>query len=239
MNREYHKWFSPRLNRDMELLLFGHQGTPVLVFPTSMGRFYEYEDRGMAASLGGAIEAGRLMLFCVDSVDSESWYNRSVHPAQRVARHAAYDSYILHEALPLMRVRSGWERVGVTGCSFGGYHCVNFALRHPEAVGSCVAMSGAFDVRGFLNGFYNEDCYFNCPADFLPNLSDAWQLDRIREIRWVFGAGEHDICLGDNQRISSVFHAKGIPHWFDFWGLGARHDWPLWHLMARKYYDGA
>jgi esterase/lipase superfamily enzyme len=26
MNREYHRWYSPRLNRDMELLIFGHAG---------------------------------------------------------------------------------------------------------------------------------------------------------------------------------------------------------------------
>ena len=47
MNREYHKWYSSRLGRDMELLVFGHAGLPVLVFPTSGGRFYEFEDRGM------------------------------------------------------------------------------------------------------------------------------------------------------------------------------------------------
>ena len=44
MNREHHKWYSPRLNRDMEMLVFGHAGARVLIFPTSMGRYYEYED---------------------------------------------------------------------------------------------------------------------------------------------------------------------------------------------------
>jgi len=29
MNREYHKWYSSRLGRDMELLVFGHGGLPV------------------------------------------------------------------------------------------------------------------------------------------------------------------------------------------------------------------
>jgi len=31
----------------MELLVFGHAGVPMIVFPTSMGRFFEYSDRGM------------------------------------------------------------------------------------------------------------------------------------------------------------------------------------------------
>ena len=34
MNREYHRWYSHRLGRDMELLIFGHAGAKVLVFPT-------------------------------------------------------------------------------------------------------------------------------------------------------------------------------------------------------------
>ncbi len=36
MNREYLRWFSPSLQRDMEMLVFGHAGARVLVFPTSM-----------------------------------------------------------------------------------------------------------------------------------------------------------------------------------------------------------
>ncbi len=58
MNREYVKWFSRRLRRDMELLVFGHGGLPVVVFPTSGGRFFEFEDHGMVAALAQRIEAG-------------------------------------------------------------------------------------------------------------------------------------------------------------------------------------
>lgn len=238
MHREYHKWYSHRLGRDMELLVFGQGGKPVLVYPSSMGKFYEYEDRGMAAALGWQLDQGQLMLFCVDSVDSESWYNRGSHPADRVRRHIAYDSYVLEEVLPLMRQRTGQHRVAVTGCSFGGYHAANFALRHPDAISHCVSMSGAYDIKQFLDGYYDENCYFNNPVDFLPNLSDQWYLDQYRRgVTWVFAAGEHDICLGENRRISGLFDAKGIPHWFDFWGLGAVHDWPLWQEMAKKYFS--
>lgn len=237
MNREYHKWYSHRLGREMELLLFGSHGAPVLVFPSSMGKFYEYEDRGMVNALAWELDNRKLMLFCVDSIDKESWYNRGIHPKDRVLRHIAYDSYLLHEVVPLMRMRSGQHRVAVTGCSFGGYHCTNFALRHPDVVSHCVSMSGAYDIHQFLDGYYDDNCYFNCPVDFLPNLNDAWYLDQYRhDIQWVFGAGEHDICLEDNRRIAGLFGARGIPHWFDFWGLGAVHDWPLWQQMAKKYF---
>jgi esterase/lipase superfamily enzyme len=42
MHREHVRWFSPRLERDMQLLIFGHAGARVLVFPSSMGRFFEW-----------------------------------------------------------------------------------------------------------------------------------------------------------------------------------------------------
>jgi esterase/lipase superfamily enzyme len=75
MNREYHRWYSPSLGRDMELLIQGHAGMPMVVFPTSMGRFFEYEDRGMIGAVGDRYEHGQVQAFCVDSVDGESWYN--------------------------------------------------------------------------------------------------------------------------------------------------------------------
>jgi hypothetical protein len=37
MHREYHRWFSQRLQRDMEMLVFGHAGAKVIVFPTRDG----------------------------------------------------------------------------------------------------------------------------------------------------------------------------------------------------------
>ena len=86
MNREYHKWWSPRLGRDMEVLVFGHSGLPTIVFPTSRGRFFEFEDRGMVGAIWQKIESGGLQLYCVDSVDGESWYNKDVPPRWRIAR---------------------------------------------------------------------------------------------------------------------------------------------------------
>ena len=60
MNREYHKAYSQELHRDMEALVFGHAGTPLMVFPTSQGRFFEYEDRGMIGALAAKIDSGEL-----------------------------------------------------------------------------------------------------------------------------------------------------------------------------------
>jgi esterase/lipase superfamily enzyme len=74
VNREYRKWHSPALNREMELLVFGHRGPRMLVFPSRQQRFFEYEDRGMIHSLRAPLEDGRLQIICVDGIDEESFY---------------------------------------------------------------------------------------------------------------------------------------------------------------------
>src|ERR1035437_10959850 len=101
MNREYHKTYSQELHRDIEALVFGHAGTPLLVFPTSQGRFFEYEDRGMVGALAPKIESGELQVFCPDAVDSESWYNKGVHPRGGGVRGLQYERHPLPEFLPL------------------------------------------------------------------------------------------------------------------------------------------
>src|SRR5271163_2250154 len=112
MKREYHKGYSSELGREMEMLVFGHDGLPAIVFPTSCGRFYEFEDRAMVTAVQEKIETGRLQLFCVDSVDAESWYNRNVPPRWRIARHMQYEDYVMSEVLPLVRQRNGNPLLG-------------------------------------------------------------------------------------------------------------------------------
>ncbi len=236
MNREYHKGLSNRLGREMELLAFGHAGTPVVVFPTSGGRFYEFEDRGMITALAGKIDTGQLQVFCVDSVDMESWYNRQAPPRWRIARHLQYEAYLLTEVVPFIRDKNSDPHLVALGCSFGGYQAVNFSLKHPDVVTHCVAMSGAYDIRQFLDGYYDDDCYFNCPLDYLPNTNDEWFLSRYRQMQIVLGSAHWDMCLDQNVKLSAMLHQKGVPHWLDVWGDELKHDWPLWLKMAGKYF---
>ena len=236
MNREYHRWFNPTLHRDMELLVFGHGGIPIVVFPTSMGRFFEYEDRGMVGALHEVIDRGNVQLYCVDSVDGESWYNYGAHPRWRVLRHVQYDHYVMNEVLSFVKHKNWSDKLFVTGCSFGGYHAVNFALRHPERVDSCISLGGAFDIKQFIQGYYDDDCYFNNPMDFLPNLTDEWYLSLYRKkVGFILGTGEWDVCLDANIKLSTALNQKGVRHWLDVWGDHTKHDWPWWQMMIRKY----
>lgn len=241
MQREYHKWFSPELGRDMEMLVYtsegGGSGVPAIVFPTSQARFFEFEDRGMVTAVADKIDRGQLQLFCVDSVDAESWYNHRVSPRWRIARQVQFENYILGSVVPFVRHRNGDSHLVLLGCSFGGYHAVNLSLRHPQLFTGCLSMSGAFDLKqlGFLHGYYDDDCYFNLPLDFLPNLSDETLLGCMRRNTYVLATGVHDQCWNDNERLAAVMRAKSLPVRLDVWGDNARHDWPWWQRMVQIY----
>ena len=235
MQREYHRWRSNALQRDMEFLVFGHGGTPVIVFPTSVGRFFDYEDRGMVGAIADIIDRGAVQLYCVDSVDGESWYNYGAPPRARVERHLQYDRFILSETIPFIRSRNSSGSLFVTGCSFGGYHAVNFSLRHPDMVDRCISLSGAFDIKQFLDGYYDEDCYFHSPTDYLPRIGDPWYLERYCRNFYLLVTGEHDMCWDKNEQFAAILRAKGIPHALYVWGDNTGHDWPWWQHMAQAY----
>jgi len=235
MVREYHKWFSSRLGREMELLVFGHAGLPVAAFPTSGGRFYELEERGIIGALADRIETGRLQLYCVDTVNEESWYNRRVPPRRRIARHIQYEDYLLNEVVPFLRSKNGDPRLVALGCSFGGYHAVNIALRHPDIFTGSLSLSGAFDLSSFLGGYYDLDCYLNLPTHYLPNLNDPWYLDRYRCNTCILATGWDDHCLDQNRNLDHVLGSKEIPHQLYIWDSWNSHDWPTWQRMVQLY----
>lgn len=235
MTRDYHRWYSRSLNRDMELLVFGHGGMPFIVFPSSMGAFFEFEDRGMVQAVAEKLDRGWLQLVCVSSVDSESWYAKRQHPRQRIDRHLQYESYLLTDVVPLIRQINPSPAIGVTGCSFGAYHAMTLALRHPYTFTSCVTMSGAYDIAQFLDGYADSDAYLLNPPAFLPGLGDPHYLDQYRRNKFVLATGEWDICRKANEDFSNLLGAKGIPHSLHVWGFGSKHDWPFWQPMASAY----
>jgi len=177
MRIEERAWFSPNLNREMTLKIYGHWGKPFIVFPCSRGRYFDYEGMGMIAAIGRFIEQGKLKVFCIDSIDAESWYNSAVGPADRNARHEAYDRYVVEEVIPFVRdhCRSPEERMMANGCSTGAYHAVNFFLRHPDAFEGTVALSGLYRLDRTEFGLSAADmpaAYFNSPIHYLSGIED-------------------------------------------------------------------
>lgn len=238
MNREYHSWYSPRLNREMELLVFGHSGARVIVFPTSQGRYYEFEDRGMVGALQKHVDEGWLQIFCVDSVDAESFYCSWAHPSGRITRHLQYEEYVIDEVLPLTRQMNGNPFLISLGASFGAYHALNIAFRHPHLFGRVLAMSGKYDMTSFFDGYYDENIYYNTPMHYIPNLSDPGHIAQLQRLDIILALGREDPNIEENRRLSGLLWEKGIGNALREWE-GWSHDWPYWRQMVQMYIGGA
>jgi esterase/lipase superfamily enzyme len=221
----------------MELLIFGHAGARVLLFPTSMGRFYEWEDRGMMGVVQRELDNGSLQVYCVDSVDAESWYARWKHPGGRVWRHIQYENYLLHEVLPLSQQKNGNPFLITLGASFGAYHAVNFALRFPHLVGRAIGLSGIYDISRWLDGYHDENVYFQNPVDYIRNENDHWRLEALRRLDIILAVGREDGLYGNNEYLSGLLWQKNIGNALRVWD-GWSHDWPYWMQMMRLYMGG-
>lgn len=237
MHRTFHRWDSPALHRPMELLIFGHAGAPCLVFPTSMGRFFEYEDRGMVAALSHQIENGWLQLICIDSVDSESWYNYGADTDARMWRHDQYEHYILTEVLSLVHSINTTPYLITTGCSFGAFHAINFALRQPGIVNRAIGLSGIYDVRRFFTN-YTNNLYLHNPVDFIASLEDSKTIATLQQTDLIIVAGRDDPNISSNERLSQHLWDKGIGNALRLWD-GWSHDWPYWYQMINQYIGGS
>ncbi len=237
MQRHYQRWYSERLGRDMGVVAYGHWGMPLLAFPTSGGDEWEMEHQGMVSALAEFIDGGRIKLFTVGSNSDQSFYNRAAHPYHRSWMQRQWDEYIRREVMPFIHQHcQGLVPIATMGASLGAYHAANTLLKHPEAVRAGFAMSGLYDLRGFMDGFYDDNFYFNNPIDYVGGLSDPHAISLIgsANLHLATGTGpwEHPSHTYD---LSRALGFKGIAHRLDDWGPLGGHDWPYWRHMMREY----
>ena len=237
MHREHHRWFSPSLGRDMELLVFGHAGARVLALPTSLGRFHEWQDFGMIDALNDHLERGWVQIYCVDSVDAESWYAKHIHPTERARRQLQYDRYIMEEVLPLTRQRNDNPFLMAAGASFGAYHAVCLAFRHPGMFGRVIGMSGLYDIKDLTDEYSDGLVYSVNPSEFIANEHDQGRLASLRRMDIILSTGRDDPNVGNNEYLSRMLWSKDIGNALRLWD-GWSHDWPYWHQMIRTYIGG-
>ncbi|MBF0528657.1 MAG: esterase family protein [Deltaproteobacteria bacterium] len=240
MHTDYQKWWSPALGQDMELKVYGRSGKPMIVFPSSGGRFYEYEDFGMVEACRPFIDDDRIQLFTLDSVDGQSWLNRAINPVDRAGRHDAYERYVRDEVAPFInsRNRSG-EKFLASGCSMGAFHAANFLFRLPGLFNAVIGLSGLYGPNYLLDNYRDSRLYYYFPLLYLPNLEDPYYLNRYRQSRIILCVGQgpwercdqYD-CIGETRALGDILSAKGVPAWVDFWGPDVSHDWPWWRVQA-------
>ena len=195
-------------------------------------------------ALAEFVDTGRIQLFTVDGIDSESFFDKGGDVRQRIGRHEAYFSYVREEALPVFAATAAGANGGrmlkplMTGCSMGGFHSSNFTFRFPELVCGVISLSGVYSTRGFLGDTLEGAIYYNSPLDYLPGIEGAI-LDRIRALRMVFCCGQgkwEEPMLVETRALEKVLQAKRIPAWVDYWGGDVDHDWPWWHKQLAYFF---
>lgn len=221
------------LSRKMSFRVYGNGGCPVLVFPTQEGMCAQWEDFGMIDVLGSFISEGRIQIFCVDTVDVESWSAKGADNQRRAARQEEYFNFIVEELLPHIHRINGSGMMPMTaGCSLGATHAVNMLLRRPDLFCGVLAMSGAYDARYFTDGCMNDLWHDNSPVDFLRDLpQDDWRVEmcRHRTIAICLGQGDYEEPgLESTGPLQKALEDKGIDAWVDWWGKDVSHDWVWW-----------
>ena len=239
MEKEITRWHTSRLEQEVQLVRWGHYGTPVLLFPTAGGDAEEIERFHLIRVLGELIDAGRIKVYSTDSIAGRTWFEGK-HSAEFCSLvQTRFHDFIYREVVPAIRSDCGSEDIEViaAGASIGAYNSVAAICRYPDVFRMAIAMSGTFDLSKYLEGRMNENFYFSSPLHFLPNLEGP-QLDLLRS-RFVLmpsGEGEWE-DIGESWRMANVLGAKGVPNRVDSWGKDWRHDWVTWRAMLPKYLD--
>ena len=221
----------------MELKVYGHAGARMIVFPTSQGAFFEWEDRGMMDTLGEHLQNGWLQVYAVSCVDKESWYACHKHPRHRAQRQDEYDRYLEHEVLPFSRSLNANPFLILAGASFGAYHALDFGLRHPDQVNRILAFSGLCDITRFTGGYGAHEVYYHNPMAFIANEHDPNRLHSLQQLDIVLAIGRDDPLCEVNRQFSAMLWSKGIGNALRIWD-GWSHDWPYWKKMILHYVGG-
>jgi esterase/lipase superfamily enzyme len=211
------------------VLIFGHWGRPVLVFPSAERTRYEWEEHGMVDAVRDLIEAGRAKLHCVDAWDSGTWFDEWLPREERARRHEAYERWRLEHVVPIV----GGGDIVTTGVSMGAFHAANLTLRRSDLFPLALCLSGVYDVSVVGWGERGDAFYFNNPADFVTGLDGS-----SASLQLVVGRGQWEDTTGafeQTLRFAELLAAQGIRHELDLWGEDAPHDWPAWRAQLAKH----
>lgn len=238
MQREITSWYSPSLNKEMPVAVYGHYGFALLLVPTAAADYLEYERFQLLDHIAPYVDAGLVKVFSIDSINNESWLDKKAEPWYKSLRHQQWNDYVYNEVVPFIRHRTSGETPIITsGASFGALHSMNLFLKRPDLINGTIAMSGVYDLMEYTNGHYDDHVYFNSPMHYMPNLSDHGILDNIRRSRnlhIVTGSGSYE-DPSSSGRFARILYDKGINYELDVWGRDWPHDWDTWKAMLPHY----
>jgi esterase/lipase superfamily enzyme len=222
----------------MPIAVYGNYGFALLLMPTAAADYLEYERFQLMDAIAPFVDAGRVKVFSINSINNESWLNDNMNPRDKAIRHNQFNDYVFNEVVPFVKNNTSMETSIITcGASFGALHSANLFFKRPDIINGCIAMSGVYDLTEYTKGYFDDDVYFNSPIHYIPNLTDHNILEQIRRsghIHLVTGSGEYEDPEA-NKRFGGVLYNKNIWYELDIWGNEWRHDWPTWRGILPHY----
>ncbi len=119
--KDLFRWHSARVEQEIQLVRWGHFGTPVLLFPTAGGDAEEVERFHLIGAMMPLIESGRIKVYSTDSIAGKAWISRQ-HSAEFCAHlQNRFDAMIYSEIVPAIRqdCSSPGIEIIATGASIG------------------------------------------------------------------------------------------------------------------------
>ena len=215
MIENFHKWYSQWIGEEFRMLVFGETGIPLILFPQAGTNYYDYKDFGVIDSLNNYIEEGKIKVYCPDSYDTKSWMNSNIEPAERVEKYQQFEQTILKDIIGFANYETEEDKLIFAGFGFGGYHALNITLKYPSIAKGLLTIGGSYDVKNYVNGYFDDQLYFNSPLDYLFGLTDKKFIAEYKKIGMIISSGSLDDSFEQNRYISKLLFEKNINHLFD------------------------
>lgn len=229
--------YSPGLGREMCIKAYGHYGISILFFPAFTDKCTEIEESGVIDALESQIKMGKCKIFCVDSVDSEIWFGESTNTAHTKSElHYKYDGFIEEECMNYVFAQCGGPIPVITaGASKGAYHAANMFFRRPDIFFGTMALSGDYDLSHHTKEYFDDNCYFNSPVHYIPNLNDSYWLTFLYSRRHIYlqSGSAFDENPQNTIRLRDILDNKGIRNQSVIHGVDCGHNYIFWNEQFR------
>ena len=258
MKTEYFKEYSKNLNREMEFKVYGHAGKPVLMFPTQCCRFYEFEDKHMIDVYAPYIEQGKVQVFAIDSVDSETYVSDG-DCRGRIWWYEQWIKYVVEEAIPrFLQISAAANKNAANnnaandtaangkikkfiavGESMGALHASTVYFRFPDFFDGLLCLSGLYTNEYYFGGYHDDLTYINSPQQFIKNMpADHPYINKYLKSEIIICVGQgawESECVDSTRVFAGALAEKNIGARVEFWGDDVNHDWDWWFVQTAKF----
>ncbi|OGU61667.1 MAG: hypothetical protein A2X64_01475 [Ignavibacteria bacterium GWF2_33_9] len=218
MRKEVYPIKSKILEKDIKVCVYGHYGISVLLFPIHNDNPLEYENIGLIQELAPLIERGFIKFISFESFNKGCWSNKEIEPKVRSDNHYKFNLFLTSELVPFIYNDNGAAVPIVTsGVGIGAFHAVNSYLRRPDIFLGSIGVNGFYDIQWLSGAYYDENCYFNSPVHYLPNLTDDYWLSFLKSqhhLHLIAQDGNWDM-IGQSTKLAEILKRKEIPHKYE------------------------